>query len=81
MLRHGAGRFAVLGLALWAIPLHSAPRTRADIQNSQVWIALSCGHGCLWEYGGAQQGSAYQFTPPIFSFEKPGAKILFFGVR
>jgi alpha-galactosidase len=69
MHRHRARRLAVLGLALWAIPLHGAPRARADIQNSQVWIALSCGHGCLWEYGGAQQGSAYQFTPPIFSID------------
>src|SRR5580698_5635213 len=69
MHRHGTRRLAFLGLAFWAVPMHGAPRTRADIQNSRVWIALSCGHGCLWEYGGAQQRSAYQFTPPIFSVD------------
>ena len=53
------------GLVLCAISLHAMGQ--ADIQNSQVRISLSCGPGCLWEYG--QQGSAYHFAPPTFSID------------
>jgi alpha-galactosidase len=62
-------RFAVLCLGLSAISLHGAAHTKAIVQNSQVWIALSCGPGCLWEYGSPQQDSAYRFTPPTFSVD------------
>jgi alpha-galactosidase len=55
------------GLVLCAICLHAMGQ--ADVQNSQVRISLSCGPGCLWRYVGAQQGSAYQFSPPTFSVD------------
>jgi alpha-galactosidase len=65
----GIKRLAVLGLALCALPLYGAARTKAAIQNGQVWIAFSCGQECLWEYGAAQHRSSYQFTPPTFSID------------
>ena len=65
----GVKRLAVLGLALCALPLYGAARSKAAIQNGQVWIGFSCGQGCLWEYGAAQHSSSYQFTPPTFSID------------
>jgi alpha-galactosidase len=62
-------RLALLSLALCAVALHGAARTKAAIQNRQVWIRFSCGQGCLWEYGAAQSRSAHQFTPPTFSID------------
>ncbi len=53
------------GLLLCAISLHAMGQ--ANIQNSQVRISLSCGPGCLWEYG--QQGFTYHFSPPTFSID------------
>src|ERR1700679_4176065 len=55
------------GLAFCAIPFRAMGQT--DIQNSQVKISLSCGQGCLWEYGATQQGPAYHFSPPTFSVD------------
>jgi alpha-galactosidase len=64
-------RITFCGLAFLAISLHglaqAASSARADIQNRQVRISLSCGQGCLWEYGPAQGGRAYRFAPPTFS--------------
>src|SRR5271165_1368723 len=59
-------RLAVCALAVSALPLPGVTQTKADIRNGQVWIAFSCGQGCLWKYGPAQQSSAYQFTAPTF---------------
>jgi alpha-galactosidase len=69
MHAYGVKRLAVLSLVLCALPLYGAARTKAAIQNGQVWIDFSCGHGCLWEYGAAQHSSGYQFTPPTFSID------------
>ena len=41
--------------------------SRAEVRNRQVWLSLSCGDGCLWEYGPVQSGSAYKFSPPVFA--------------
>ena len=51
-------RLTLSGLALCTLSLHAA-----DIQNSQVSIAFSCGQGCLWKYG------TYRFAPPTFSID------------
>jgi alpha-galactosidase len=56
-------------LMFCAIPLHAVAYTKADVRNSQVWITLSCGQGCLWQYGAVGQSSAYRFTPPTFSID------------
>jgi len=61
-------RLAVCALTFSGI-LQAATHTKADIQNSQVWIAFSCGRGCLWQYGGDQQSSGYRFAPPVFSID------------
>jgi alpha-galactosidase len=64
-----AKRLAVLGVALCALPLYGAAHSKAAARNGQVWIGFSCGQGCLWEYGAAQTGVAYQFAPPTFSID------------
>jgi alpha-galactosidase len=61
-------RLAVFALTFSGI-LQAATHTKADIRNSQMWIAFSCGRGCLWQYGGDQQSSGYRFTPPVFSID------------
>ncbi len=62
-------RLILCYLALCAIPLQAASHTKTDIRNNQVWIDLSCGQGCLWEYGAAQRNSAYRFAPPTLSID------------
>jgi alpha-galactosidase len=56
-------------MTLCTIALHGMARNKTDIQSSQVWISFACGQGCLWEYGTAAQGYAYQFAPPVFSVD------------
>src|ERR1700722_12099609 len=67
----GVKRLALLGLVVSALPLYGygAARTKAAIQNGQVWIGFSCGLGCLWEYGPVHHNSSYQFSPPTFSID------------
>ena len=40
-----------------------------SIHSAQVWIALSCGQGCLWKYGAVGGGPAYSFAPPVFEVD------------
>jgi alpha-galactosidase len=63
------GKIAVCAAALCAIPLYSAAQTKAEIRNGQVWVRVSCGQACLWEYGTAQRNSAHRFVPPTFSID------------
>jgi alpha-galactosidase len=47
----------------------TADHNGADVQNSQVWIALSSKQRCLWEYGAANGSSTYSFAPPTFEVD------------
>jgi alpha-galactosidase len=62
-------KIAFCAAAFWATSLYSAAQTKADIHNGQVWVRVSCGQTCLWEYGTAQRNSAQRFTPPTFSID------------
>ncbi len=63
--------------ALWAAMPTAIPVVRAAkpgvprqpaIHSKQVWINLSCGENCLWEYG-SKSGPAYKFAPPVFEVD------------
>jgi alpha-galactosidase len=56
---------AFLSLVFCAMASHAA----TDIQNTKVRVALSCGPGCLWEYGTDQRSFPYRFAPPTFSID------------
>ena len=62
-------RLALWGLMLCTISAQAVVRTHVVIQNSQVWISLACGRGCLWEYGASPSGIAYRFAAPTFSID------------
>jgi len=70
---HWKKRLTFCGLALCAISVHqvaaAASPTKVVVQNSQLWISLACGPGCLWEYGAMPRDSAQRFAPPIFPVE------------
>jgi len=61
---------AICSLALFAVPFfgrsQAAKGPKADIENSQVSIFLSCGQGCSWGYRVAGEGVPYRFAPPTF---------------
>jgi len=61
---------AICSLALFAVPFfgrsQAAKGPKADIENSQVSIFLSCGQGCSWGYRVAGAGVPYRFAPPTF---------------
>ena len=54
-------------LVFCVISLHATGQL--NIQNSQVRISLSCGPGCLWEYGASPRSSTYKLAPPTFSVD------------
>jgi hypothetical protein len=60
-------KIAVCAAVFCTSSLYSAAQTKADIRNDQVWVRVSCGQACLWEYGAAQRNSAHRFTAPTFS--------------
>ena len=62
-------KIAVCAAVFCATSLYSAAQTKADIRNGQVWVRVSCGQACLWEYGAAQRTSAHRFIPPTFSID------------
>jgi alpha-galactosidase len=57
------------GLSTHVTAQAAAPKD-ADVQNSQVWITISCGKGCLWKYGTASGSSVYPFAPPTFEIDQ-----------
>ncbi len=78
MVARRENRVVGIGLAtsvllLCALGAQAAPvaaSQKADsVRNAQVWIALSCGPGCLWRYGAAGGGPAYSFAPPVFEVD------------
>ncbi|HET6216875.1 MAG TPA: hypothetical protein VFE27_07625, partial [Acidobacteriaceae bacterium] len=62
-------KIAAWAAVFWVTSLYSAAQTKADIRNGQVWVRVSCGQTCLWEFGEAQRNSAHRFTPPTFSID------------
>jgi alpha-galactosidase len=68
---------AICSLALLAVSSHgrsqAAAGRKADIENNQVSIFLSCGQGCSWSYRVAGANVPYRFAPP--SFEVDGKQI------
>jgi alpha-galactosidase len=71
-MRHGK-KIAIWSLALFALPLfclaQAAAGRKADIENNQVSIFLSCGQGCSWGYRAAGSSVLYRFAPPIFEVD------------
>lgn len=74
-------------ITLWSLALYTIPgigvarpasHKQVQIRNSQVWVALSCGGGCLWQYGTTDGGSKYRFAPPSFAID---GKQLFAQIR
>jgi alpha-galactosidase len=61
---------AISVLLLCALGAKAAPTAASQngisVRSAQVWIALSCGDGCLWRYGTAGGGPAHSFAPPVF---------------
>jgi alpha-galactosidase len=57
----------IIAIPLMGAAKPAAPRRRA-INSSQVWIKLSCGKDCLWEYG-SKGGRAYKFAAPAFEVD------------
>ena len=72
IMRHGK-RIAICSLALFALPFfcrsQDAPGRKADIENSQVSIFLSCGQGCFWGFRAAGSSVPYRFAPPTFEVD------------
>lgn len=72
----GIGRrvgITVMSLLPCCFSTHAAPLAtahQANVHNSQIWIGLSCGHGCLWQYGAANTNSVYPFAPPTFEIDE-----------
>ena len=62
-------KIVVCAAVFCATCLYSAAQTKADIRNGQVWVRISCGQACLWEYGTAQRNSVHRFIPPTFSID------------
>ena len=58
-----------LGLAQSPDSGGAAAPLKTDIRNGQVWIALSCGQGCLWKYGAVSGGPAHSFSAPVFEID------------
>ncbi len=71
-MRHSK-RITIWSLALFALPLfcmaQDATSRKADIENSQVSIFLSCGQGCSWGYRAAGSSVPYRFAPPTFEVD------------
>jgi alpha-galactosidase len=71
---HWKKRLTFWGLAFCAISIHqvahAAHPTKVAVQNSQLWISLACGPGCLWEYGAISGDSVHRFAPPTFPIDK-----------
>ena len=67
------GKFALaacaLALAAAPSPIWAQTSPSANIRNSQVWIALACGQGCLWKFSTLNGTASYSFAPPTFSID------------
>ena len=64
--RAGAFSLMLCGLGIDIVAQSSAHQS-LNLQNDQVWIALSSAQrGDLWEYGAVHSRSVHRFAPPIF---------------
>ena len=81
-LRRAAGTIRCVTMTILCVILCTVPTVgmtkpaswkQPDIHSSQVWVALSCGKGCLYQYSTTVDGPTYKFAPP--SFEIDGQQI------